>query len=285
MGNRTSKETLGDRMKRYEEVTNFRLMPRSTAILRMDGVAFHTLTKRLKLEKPYDRNFSGWMAAAAVSLAKYAQGIMLGYTQSDELTFVIRADQSEDSSPWFDYRIQKIASVSSGIVSSVFNRLLYLHCLSKGSAESPIASFDSRLHQVPGLTEAVNNLIWRQRDCTKNAISGAAYYEIGKLRGKKTARAMLEGLHQDQRQDLLFTETGLNWNDYAPEFKRGIVIFKREVEVETEHGKALRRKWTAEAAPIFTSEEGRAWLCEVLGYTRSVKKNVQEEGIRQDQSD
>ena len=279
---KSSKETLGDRMKRYEEVTNFRLMPRSVAVLRMDGVAFHTLTKRLKLDKPYDSNFSSWMAAAAAYLAKYAQGIMLGYTQSDELTFVVRADQSEDSYPWFDYRIQKIASVSSGIVSSVFNRLLYLHCFSNGEmAEIPIATFDSRLHQMPGLTEVVNNLIWRQRDCTKNSISGAAYYEIGKMRGKKTARKMLEGLNQSQRQELLFKETGLNWNDYAPEFKRGIVIFKREEEVDTEHGKTIRRRWTTEPAPVFTSEEGRAWLCEILGHTRSVKENVEEkEGIR-----
>jgi tRNA(His) 5'-end guanylyltransferase len=95
---------------------------------------------------------------------------------------------------------------------------------------------------------------------------------------------MLEGLKQDQRQELLFKETGINWNDYAPEFKRGVVIFKREEEVSTEHGNVIRRKWTTEAAPIFTSEDGRAWLNEILGHSRSAKENVQEkEGIRQDQ--
>jgi tRNA(His) 5'-end guanylyltransferase len=211
---------------------------------------------------------------------------MIGYTQSDEMTFIIRSDQSEDASAWFDNRIQKIVSVSSGIVSSVFNRLLFADQVALGREidEISIATFDGRLHPVPSLTEAVNNLVWRQRDCTKNSISGAAYYELGKKCGKKTARRMLEGLKQDQRQELLFKETGINWNDYAPEFKRGVVIFKREEEVSTEHGNVIRRKWTTEAAPIFTSEDGRAWLNEILGHSRSAKENVQEkEGIRQDQ--
>jgi len=278
------KESLGDRMKRYEEVTDLRLMPRSVAILRMDGVAFHTLTKRLHLDKPYDAGFSNWMSQAALALASRVQGCMIGYTQSDEMTFIIRSDQSDDFSAWFDNRIQKIVSVSSGVVSSAFNKLLAASG-KIGTGDDTIATFDGRLHSVPSLTEAANNLIWRQRDCTKNSISGAAYYELGRKHGRKTARKMLDGLNQDQRQELLFAETGINWNDYIPEFKRGIAIFKRDVEIGTEHGPTIRRKWVIEAAPIFTSETGRAWLVEILGHSRPAKGNVQEkERVQQDQS-
>lgn len=278
-----TKFTLSDRMKKYEEVTDFRLMPRSIAILRLDGVSFHTLTKKLHLEKPYDAKFSSWMSQAALTLAGYMQGCMLGYTQSDEMTFIIRSDQSEDSSAWFDNRIQKIVSVSSGIVSSVFNKLLHAHLttLGKKDDEIPVASFDARLHSVPSLTEAINNLVWRGRDCTKNSISGAAYYELSKKHGRKTARKMLDGLNQERRQELLFSETGVNWNDYIPEFKRGIITFKKDTEIVTENGTAIRRKWVVEAAPIFTSEAGKAWLTEILGRSR-LKENVQKEEVRQD---
>lgn len=262
--------SLGDRMKRYEAVTDYKLMPRSVAILRLDGVAFHTLTKRLHLEKPYDADFSGWMSCAARALASRVQGCMIGYTQSDEMTFVLRSDQSEDASAWFDNRIQKIVSVSSGIVSSVFNRLMAASgkALVGADGEQITAAFDARLHPIPGLTEAMNNLVWRQRDCTKNSISGAAYYELGKKHGRKTARRMLDGLNQDRRQELLFSETGVNWNDYIPEFKRGIVTYRKDMEITTENGTATRRRWVIEPAPIFTSEAGKAWLRETLARSR-----------------
>jgi len=265
----TNPLSLGDRMKKYEDVTNFRLMPRSIVILRLDGTAFHTLTKRLHLEKPYDANFSSWMTQAALTLADRMQGCKLGYTQSDEMTFVLRSDQSEDSSAWFDNRIQKITSVSSGIVSSVFNRLLCANYVWGSDDIIPVTTFDARVHTVPDLNEALNNLIWRQQDCVKNSISSAAYYEVAKKHGKKTTRKMLDGLNQDQRQELLFKEAGINWADYDPNFKNGITIFKESVEVTTENGQAVRRKWVARAAPIFNSLVGRSWLDEVLNYQRT----------------
>ena len=47
-----STKSLGDRMKEYEQVTNFLLMKRSCIILRIDGRAFHTLTSFM--EEPYE---------------------------------------------------------------------------------------------------------------------------------------------------------------------------------------------------------------------------------------
>ena len=101
------KQSLGDRMKLYESVFDFRLLPRAPIMCRCDGVSFSKLTKYLKLEKPFDKQFSNWMGESMTIVANKIQGCVLGYTQSDEISFVIRADQSNETVPWFNNRIQK----------------------------------------------------------------------------------------------------------------------------------------------------------------------------------
>ena len=46
------KDSLGDRMKRYEGVSRTYLVRRMPVIIRIDGKAFHTFTKGF--QKPFD---------------------------------------------------------------------------------------------------------------------------------------------------------------------------------------------------------------------------------------
>ncbi len=263
----TSKTSLGDRMKGYEASTNYKIIPRVPIVVRADGKKFSSLTKRLHLEKPFDKLFINMMIESVISLSKEMQGCMIGYTQSDEMTFIIRTDQSNETTPWFDNRIQKMNSIASSIITSTFNRIMWKQFdFDLDDPSIPKGHFDCRIHPVPDMVEAVNNLIWRQQDCTKNSISSAAYYEVGKKIGRGTTRKLLHELNQDERQELLFQKAGINWNNYPPGMKRGIVVFKKGVEVTTNNGVALRKKWTSDAAPIFTSEEGRIWLKQILSH-------------------
>ena len=45
-------DSLGDRMKRYENVNRTYLTRRTPVIIRVDGKAFHTFTK--EFQKPFD---------------------------------------------------------------------------------------------------------------------------------------------------------------------------------------------------------------------------------------
>ena len=74
----------------------------------------------------------------------------------------------------------------------------------------------------------------------------------------------LLNLNQNQRQELLFKETGINWNDIDAEFKRGVIVYRKDLEVETKNGVVVRKKWVHEAAPIFTSEDGRKFLDNII---------------------
>ncbi|MFA5048364.1 MAG: tRNA(His) guanylyltransferase Thg1 family protein [Patescibacteria group bacterium] len=268
---------LSTRMKSYEEVYNYKLLPRAPIIARLDGKGFHNFTKNLKLDKPFDQKFSTWMSETVATIASNIQGCMIGYTQSDEITLVIRTDQSEETTPWFDNRILKMNSILASMATASFMRSM-LDTMEK----PPVAYFDCRIGAMPNMTEVVNNLIWRQQDCVKNSISSAAYYEIGKKIGRGTARKALHKLNSKERQEILFQETGINWSTYKEEFKNGIVTFRKEIEVETEHGPVIRKRWVYEAAPIFQSDAGREWLQQVLNPER--EQDGKDKEVRQNKS-
>jgi len=252
------KTTLGDRMKAYESVYDTAIMRRVPVIVRCDGKGFSKWTKGMKLQKPFDENLSNAMAWTMQEAAANIEGCVFGYTQSDEMTFILRNDQSNESEPWFGNRTQKMASVVSSMVTAHFN--------SKMSGR--LAYFDARVFAVPAVSEAINCLIWRQNDATKNSISAACYYEVGKVVGKGTARKLMHGLNQDQQQELLFQKAGINWNDYPTKFKRGISCYRITKEIELDDGtKAVRTPWHVDMDMQILSKLPHTFVCTTyLGY-------------------
>ncbi len=81
-------DSLGDRMKgQYEDRTRIMLPRRTYTILRADGKAFHTFTRRC--EKPYDRRLVEAFDTAMLELCREAQGSCFGYVQSDEISVLL----------------------------------------------------------------------------------------------------------------------------------------------------------------------------------------------------
>ena len=262
------KTSLGDRMKAYERLSEVTLCPRLPVIIRLDGKGFSRLTK--KLDKPFDSKFMQVMQLTTEYLCKNISGCMLGYTQSDEISLVLRNDQSLLSQPYFSNRVQKLTSISASMATAAFNAAYH----SDPENLSIWGIFDSRTYVVPSITEACNYLIWRQQDCTRNSILGATYYEIAKMPGygKKTAQKMMHGLKCDALQELLFQTTGINWNNYLGYEKRGTVFRKDLVDISRSISTynpetcptVYRERWLAYPPPIFTSKEGWEWMLKVL---------------------
>lgn len=71
------KSSLGDRMKRYEKVPSIELYRKMPVIVRVDGRAFHTFTRKFK--RPYDEILIRSMAHAARAVADEMQGFKVGY--------------------------------------------------------------------------------------------------------------------------------------------------------------------------------------------------------------
>ena len=112
-------DEFGTRMKQYEQLAEMRLEKKVPVAIRLDGKAFHTFTKGL--EKPFDQIFSASMQGTMQALCEDIQGCVFGYTQSDEITLILIDYQNPESSAWFDYRVQKMASVAAGLATKYFN--------------------------------------------------------------------------------------------------------------------------------------------------------------------
>ena len=229
---------LAARMKEYEETSQTRLVRRLPAIIRIDGKAFHTLTRGM--EKPFDQTFIDCMVAATKALCDKIQGVQFAYVYSDEISLVLHDYYDEKTDSWFDSRIQKMTSVSASIATTAF---LLEFLKSKYAERAEKVSFDSRVFNLP-YHEVVNYLIWRQNDCTRNSIQSLAQAHFGQKK--------LHGLKTGQLQDLLVLEKNINWNDLPATLKRGTVVVRETYEAESG---AVRHHWIAQTeTPIFSKE-------------------------------
>lgn len=218
-------KAIGDEMKAMESRLETRLPPEGYVVIRVDGRAFHTLTRRM--EKPFDPLFVNAMNAAAASVLE-AVGAEFTYVQSDEITAVLSPyGRKADVLP-FNGRLEKLVTVAASAAASGFTRALMMGVMddalaagedgkwitwtagsaaiySDGSprfygsisehAERPVSiyvptvSFDARAIHVEDLTGVADNLLWRRVDCRKNAVSAAAQAEFSdrELHEKSTA--------------------------------------------------------------------------------------------------
>ncbi|WP_281513144.1 tRNA(His) guanylyltransferase Thg1 family protein [Bacteroides acidifaciens] len=114
-----NKDSLGDRMKGYENISRTYLTRRVPAIIRVDGKAFHTFTKGIK--RPFDPIMTKTMQDAMKYLCENIQGCVLGYTQSDEITLVLTDYGTIKTDAWFGYGVQKMCSIAAAMATLAFN--------------------------------------------------------------------------------------------------------------------------------------------------------------------
>jgi tRNA(His) guanylyltransferase len=225
----TDKTSLGDRMKRYEEVPRTALTPRMPMIIRVDGRAFHTYTRGF--DRPWSNSIRDAMTAAATGLVREISGVKLAYVQSDEISVLVTDYDSLSSQAWFDKVAQKICSVTASIATAAFNSSMFNQILSGTSLEANTltrtdlkieATFDSRCFVIPR-EEVINYFVWRQRDAEKNSVSMLAQSHF--------SHSQLQGKNGSAKQDLLMQEKGINWNDLDTWKKRGWCIRRETREI------------------------------------------------------
>lgn len=193
---------LGDRIKRYEAVSHYTLTARTPLMIRVDGRAFHTLTRGMG--KPFDEDFTRVMAHSAAWVASQMQGFKAGYVQSDEATFCLTDYDSITTQGWFDYDLSKVVSISAALMTATFN-------VRMGPLRN-IAVFDSRAFSVPQ-NDVVNAFLWRAKDWERNSLQmyARAFYSHKELKGKKCP----------DMHDMLY-EKGKNWaTDLTDQQKNG----------------------------------------------------------------
>lgn len=240
------KDELGDRIKsNYENRAKTYLTRRLPVIVRIDGRAFHTLTK--KFVKPFDTIFGVTMMETAKSLCTEISGCQLAYVQSDEISILLQDYATINTDAWFDYSVQKISSVAAGLATMYFNKHFQTVVARQAKLGEDtlkyfdknlnllMGSFDARCFNIPK-EEVCNYFIWRENDASKNSVQMLARSYF--------SHKELQGLNISQLQDKLMLEKQINWNDLEIWKKRGSCVIRDE-----------NRKWIIDKAiPIFTQD-------------------------------
>ena len=200
---------LGDSCKLLEMAEAGRCaMPRLPLMARLDGRAFHSLTR--KFERPFDKDMGDSMQQTMIELVDEFKPAC-AYTQSDEITMA-----------WlepcvFDGRFQKLTSILAGYASAVFDKLLTAR---KGELRQ-VACFDCRVWQVPTIQDVMDVFVWREDDAVKNSLTMAAQSVY--------SHKQLMGVQGPQKHEMLHAK-GINWDKYPAHFKRG--VYAKRVTVE-----------------------------------------------------
>ena len=253
------KDKLGSRMKTYEAVPKNYLTLGTPKVIRLDMRAGHTFCK--KFNRPFDDVFSECMIYATKELCEKVSGVVMGYTQSDEISLVINDSVKKDGTDcFFNGNVEKMASISASICTLAFNKK---YCEMVDAMEDSnqkavyeerlwTAQFDSRVFCLPNVMEVHNYILWRQQDATKNSVRQVGYANF--------SHKTLDGKNTSDVQDMLMLQKGINWNNFPVKYKRGCVVIKElyKKDVVLPNGELIkdvqRRRWIEFEIPILTQD-------------------------------
>lgn len=214
-----SKGSLGDRMKTYEKVSAIKLMRRTPVIIRLDGKAFHTYTR--DMDKPFDKDLSEVRYQTVKMLVDNVQGCVLGYSQSDEISLLLKDWDTFQSQAWFDNKLQKIVSVVASMCTAYWQQNCNLLDGERTSGSDKFAGktalFDARAFNVPK-EDVVNYFLWRQIDWERNSIQMLAQSVY--------SHKQLQGVSCKELVTKLEDEKGIIWGNLHPVQKLGETYVK-----------------------------------------------------------
>lgn len=237
-------DSLGDRMKRYEDVTRNYLVPKSYVLLRVDGKAFHSYTKNLT--RPFDTALIEDLDNTWLYLCQNIQNTKLGYAQSDEFSLLLTDFDSINTEQYFGGNIQKICSVVASMAAAKFNQLrlkryVETRSLMPDRPDVQLGVFDCRVWNIPSHIEVYNYYLWRYQDCVRNSLSSVAYANFShkELNGKNSAA----------KHEMLM-EKGINWSKMDESLKNGRFFVRKEILCKPLNGDKpepfIRHKWFIE---------------------------------------
>lgn len=232
----TENMSLKEKCYAYQKAANYFLDPDKYIIAHIDGRSFSKMIKN-KFKKPFDDDFIYAMNETAKYVCKEVQGCIFGYTQSDEITLIIRKSKPE-ADVFFGGRICKMQSIIAALATSKFSEVMAVKRLKEiptcASAENvlemcidaiengPLYQFDCKVWNVDSANDAMAWLLFRNIDCVRNSKQQAAqtYLSTEILKNKNT----------DEQIRLLKQEKNVDWYKFDEGKKFGRFIKRTEKE-------------------------------------------------------
>lgn len=212
---------------RFEYVKQFErenfLLPDTYLIVRVDGKGFHKFSEEYEFSKPNDSRALKVMNKAAVNLMTQFPDIMMAYGDSDEYSFLLRKKCS-----LFERREMKLVSTFASFIS-----VNYLYEWNLEFPEKPIKlerlpSFDARIIVYPAIKHIRDYFNWRQVDCHINNLYNTTFWTLvikGGMTGKEAENKLLGTVSSD-KNEILFKDFGINYNNELDIFKKGTILVR-----------------------------------------------------------
>ncbi|XP_078465503.1 putative tRNA(His) guanylyltransferase isoform X1 [Lampetra fluviatilis] len=194
-------------------------LPDTWVVVRLDGRSFRKFAEDHGFVKPNDARGLRLMAHCAAHVVTELDDLVLAYGQSDEFSFVFHRKTN-----WFKRRASKFMTQVASLFSSAFvfywdkffapERLLY-----------PPA-FDGRVVLYPTERHLRDYLSWRQADCHINNLYNTVFWALVQNGGLTTTQAQerLKLTVAADKNEILFSEFGINYNKEPLQFRKGTTI-------------------------------------------------------------
>lgn len=198
---------LDRKMREYETAHDLCVLPGIHMVARLDGRGFTKLLReRHPFEAPFDPRFRDMMVETGRHLMDCGIKFLLCYSQSDEISLLFHPDENS-----FRRKLRKLNSVLAGEASAKFSLLL-----------GDVASFDCRISQLPQENDVADYFRWRNEDAHRNALNAHCYWLLRKQGSKpEAAQKEIDGLSVPAKNEMLFAQGGINFNDLPQWEKRG----------------------------------------------------------------
>ncbi|SCV73283.1 BQ2448_7209 [Microbotryum intermedium] len=211
------------------------LLPSTFLIIRLDGKAFHKFSSAYAFIKPNDRRALDLMNAAAkrVMGGREVMGdLVMGFGESDEYSFLFKR-----STKLHGRRNSKLVTLISSLFTTAYTFLWPQYFPDSPLELDQLPIFDGRIVQYCTKTEVKDYFRWRQVDTHINNLYNTCFWTLVQKGGLTTqqANAELSGTISSEKQELLFTRFGMNYNREEEMFKKGSIwVWVDEENVEGE---------------------------------------------------
>lgn len=217
---------------KFEYVKEFELdskcLPNCWIVVRIDGRNFSKFCDTHRFVKPNDVAALDLMNRAAITVMEDFKEIVLAFGQSDEYSFVFRKDTE-----LYKRRMPKLlTNVNSLFASSyVFHWPRYF----AGKELCYPPSFDARIALYPTDKNLRDYLSWRQADVHINNLYNTCFWNLV-LKGHltpKQAEERLRGTMASHKNEILFTQFKINYNNEPAMFRKGTTLIRKLVSDNT----------------------------------------------------
>jgi len=210
---------------RFEYVKHFEnhseLLKNTYIVIRIDGKGFTKFCDLHQFEKPNDIRGIKLMILSALNVMKNFTEIFMSYGQSDEFSFVFRKDTK-----LYKRRSEKILTNIVSLFSSSY--VYFWPKVFKDKELKMIPCFDGRIVLYPDFKNMKDYFSWRLVDCHINDLYNTTFWALvqkGNL-SNQDAHNKLKGTFSKDKNEILFSQFNINYNNQAEIYKKGSLIIR-----------------------------------------------------------